>query len=103
MRISCASSFARFSYCRRGFARSAHFTSYGNPVYVIEVTKMSSSVHGVENRDSHAKSTVCSFCECVLVRVVIVLHMPGCFVNGVCRYSLAVVQALWIPTGIGVC
>ncbi len=27
-------SFARSSYCRCGFARSAHFTSYGNPVSV---------------------------------------------------------------------
>ncbi len=40
------------------FARFIYFTLYGNPVYVIQVTKMSSTVHGVENRDSHAKSRV---------------------------------------------
>ncbi len=32
--------FARFSYCGRGFARSARFTSYGNSVCTIEVVKL---------------------------------------------------------------
>ncbi len=31
--------FARFSYCGRGFPRSAHFTSYGNKECMIEVVK----------------------------------------------------------------
>ncbi len=30
---------ARFSYCGHGLARSARFTSYGNPVYT-EVVKL---------------------------------------------------------------
>ncbi len=42
--LNLTSSSARFSYCGYGF------TSYGNPVYVIEVTKLSSTVHGVESR-----------------------------------------------------
>ncbi len=40
--------FARFSYCGHGFARSAHFTSYGNPVCTIEVVKLNTYSHGVE-------------------------------------------------------
>ncbi len=32
--------FARFSYCGRGFARSARFTLYGNPMCTIEVVKL---------------------------------------------------------------
>ncbi len=34
LELLSTSSFARFSYCGRGFARSARFTSYGNPVSV---------------------------------------------------------------------
>ncbi len=32
--------FARFSYCGHGFARYTRFTSYGNPVCMIEVVKL---------------------------------------------------------------
>ncbi len=39
------SSFARFSYCGVAFAR---FTLYGNPVYMIEMTKSISTAHGVD-------------------------------------------------------
>ncbi len=40
--------FARFSYCGRGFTRSARFTSYGNPVCTNEAVKLNTSVHSVE-------------------------------------------------------
>ncbi len=40
--------FACFSYCGRGFARSARFTSYDNPICTIEVVKLNTYLHGVE-------------------------------------------------------
>ncbi len=56
-------------------------------------------VHGVENQDSHARwvlmVTVCSFCVCLLGRLISVRMHVWVF-----RQWCAVVQALWRPTGI---
>ncbi len=41
---------------------------------------------------------VCSLCVCLLY-----VCICGCFVNGVCIHGLAVVEALWRPTGILMC
>ncbi len=70
---------------------------------MIEVPKISSTVHGVENRGSHAKSTV-------IVQLLgvpawkgdhcIHMYVYECLVNGVCMYGLAIVQAIWSLTGI---
>ncbi len=73
---------------------------------ITEVIKLSSEVH-VDNQNSHAKMgvstvNVCSIYVCVLGRVK-ALHnicMYGCFVISVCMHGLAVVEALWRPTGI---
>ncbi len=89
--------FAHFSNCGRGSTRSTRITSYGNPVYVFEVTKVSNTVHCVENGDSHANSTVSVQLLWVPAWKVYddscTMYMCGCLVNGVCMYGLAIVQA----------
>ncbi len=57
-------------------------------------------MHGVGNQDSCVKKGVNGrFSVCLLVRVITVC-MYGSFVNGVCMYSVAVLEALWRPTVI---
>ncbi len=63
--------FARFSYCGRGFAHSARFTSYGNPECMIEVD-MCMGYKMKVNLVMSVTVNKCSFSVCLLGWVITV-------------------------------